>query len=464
MLTTIVAGAFVLGVVVLVHEFGHFIVAKLAGVFVKTFSIGFGKKILRFRVGETVYALSLLPFGGYVKFAGETDLYDDDELGTEDGEKEEGPSGDDEVPDSEIPPERYFTRQGKWVRAAVLFAGPLMNYILAVFLYVGVFFVQGVQVVPDTRLGAVIPGSVADSVGLATGDVILSVGGAAVSDWSDMQNALAAAHDTTVAVSFERAGETREVDFRAQVTEGRISLGVAPYIAPVIGRVQKGKPAHQAGIRAGAVIESVNDTAINSFYDVRELVSSHPGEAVYVRWRHDNIAYADSIVPEPNEEPKQGSTTEFVTVGTIGIWAYTERERESFGASLASGFSTANRMVAMIVIYLKALVSGQMGVKSLGGPILITQMAGDVANWGFDYLLLFLAFFNINLCIFNLMPVLPFDGGHLAILGVEGLMRRPLNRRLRGWMNQGGFVLVILLMLFVVFLDLSRCSGVTSRF
>jgi regulator of sigma E protease len=113
----------------------------------------------------------------------------------------------------------------------------------------------------------------------------------------------------------------------------------------------------------------------------------------------------------------------------------------------------------MIVWYLKELVMRRMGVKTLGGPILIAQMAGQVANVGFDRLLLFLAFFNINLCIFNLLPVLPFDGGHLAIIGVEAVARRPLNKRVRGWLTQGGFVLIILLMAFVVLLDLSRCAG-----
>jgi regulator of sigma E protease len=100
-------------------------------------------------------------------------------------------------------------------------------------------------------------------------------------------------------------------------------------------------------------------------------------------------------------------------------------------------------------------------VKTLGGPILITQMAGDVARVGFDYLLLFLAFFNINLCVFNLIPILPFDGGHLAMLAYEGIARRPVNRRLRDWLTQGGFVLIILLMAFVLVLDLTRCSGST---
>ena len=132
-----------------------------------------------------------------------------------------------------------------------------------------------------------------------------------------------------------------------------------------------------------------------------------------------------------------------------------------FGSALASGFGTANGMIAQILSYLGQLVTGRVGVKTLGGPILITQMAGDVARIGFDYLLLFLAFFNINLCVFNLIPILPFDGGHLAMLAYEGIARRPVNRRLRDWLTQGGFVLIILLMAFVLVLDLTRCSGST---
>jgi len=126
---------------------------------------------------------------------------------------------------------------------------------------------------------------------------------------------------------------------------------------------------------------------------------------------------------------------------------------------VANGFSAANTMTAQIVGYLEKLVTGKMGVRTLGGPILITQTAGDFANWGFDYLLIFLAFFNINLCVFNLVPILPFDGGHLAILAWEGVTRRPINRRVREWFTQGGFILIILLMVFVVVLDLTRCTG-----
>ncbi|MCH7549148.1 MAG: site-2 protease family protein, partial [Candidatus Krumholzibacteriota bacterium] len=171
MLTTIVAGAFVLGAVVLVHEFGHFIVAKAAGIYVRTFSIGFGRKLLRRRIGETEYTISILPFGGYVKFAGESEHYDDSD----------GPStiedmgNSDEVPDSEIPRERYFTTKPPIVRAAVLFAGPFMNYVAAILIYTGVVWIQGAQVAPTTVIGGVTESGPADSVGIRVGDKIVAI-------------------------------------------------------------------------------------------------------------------------------------------------------------------------------------------------------------------------------------------------------------------------------------------------
>jgi regulator of sigma E protease len=183
MLTTTVAGAFVLGVVVIVSIW-HFIVAKLAGVYVKVFSIGFGRKLLRRKHGETVYALSLLPFGGYVKFAGESELADPAAEPQPDTPR--GPL--DEVPDSEIPRARYYTTQPKRIRAAVLVAGPFMNYVLAIVLYIGVFLFQGVVVVPTTRVGDVLADGPAQEAGIAPGDTILAGERGSVVHWSDIED------------------------------------------------------------------------------------------------------------------------------------------------------------------------------------------------------------------------------------------------------------------------------------
>ncbi len=456
MLTTIIAGAFVLGVVVIVHEFGHFIVAKLAGVYVKVFSIGFGKKLLRKKYGETVYAVSALPFGGYVKFAGESELNDEPEpVSTE----PRGPF--DEVPDSEIPRTRYFTTQKRPIRAAVLLAGPFMNYLTAIALYIGVFLFQGVVVVPTTRVGDVLAGGPAQEAGIVPGDTILTVSEKAVEHWSDIEDKLLDKPTEAKAIRLRNNGVERDVMLQPKSDGTQVTLGLYPYVSSKIGRVQKGKPAYKAGIRPGAVIEAINDTVVTSYDDVRRIVNANPRKPVYLRWSDDGLAHADTIIPEAREVLKDGSTTEFETVGVIGIGPYSERRREGLFEGIASGFNAANHMIVQILSYLKQLFTGQVGVRTLGGPLMVYQMAGDVANWGFDYLLLFLAFFNINLCVFNLMPLPPFDGGHLAMLAYEGIARRPVNRRVRDWVTQGGFVLVILLMAFVLVLDLTRCSGST---
>jgi regulator of sigma E protease len=457
MLTTLVAGAFVLGVVVLVHEFGHFIVAKWAGVYVKTFSIGFGKKLLKFRKGETVYAISVLPFGGYVKFAGESEYYGEGEAPAPPPIEERKP--DDEVPDNEIPRERYFTTRPVGARAAVLFAGPFMNYLLAVALYIGVSYVDGTQVYDTTTIGTVVAGSPADSVGLAPGDRIVSIDGVPAQNWGDV--IVAVADDVAAVKHFEieRGDKRMDIDFKARMEGDQAVIGFQALVTPKVGRVKRGKPAYNAGIREGAVIESINDTTLATFEDLQRIIEANPDVTLFMRWRQGGQAHADSITPEAVKALKPGSMSEFTTVGRIGLEPYYVKRRESLPESFVRGFTAANDMIVRIVSYLAMLVTGKMGVETLGGPILITQMAGDVARWGFDYLLVFLAFFSVNLCIFNLIPLLPFDGGHLALLLYEGIARRPINRRLRDIFAQAGFVLIILLMVFVIVLDVNRCSG-----
>jgi regulator of sigma E protease len=363
------------------------------------------------------------------------------------------------VPDSEIPRSRYYTTQSRPIRAAVLIAGPFMNYVTAILLYIGVFLFQGVVVVPTTRVGDVLADGPAQTAGIAPGDTILSVNGKSVAHWSDIEDELLDEPDQPKQIHLRNNGTERDVTFQAKTEGAQITLGLYPYVSSKIGRVQKGKPAYEAGIRPGAVIEAINDTVMTSYDDVRKIVNRNARKPIYVRWSSDGLAHADSIVPEPREVLKEGSTTEFETVGVIGIGPYSERRRQGLFEGIRSGFGAANRMIVQILDYLRQLFTGQVGVRTLGGPLMVYQMAGDVANWGFDYLLLFLAFFNINLCIFNLMPVPPFDGGHLAMLAYEGIARRPVNRRVREWLTQGGFVLVILLMAFVLVLDLTRCSG-----
>ncbi len=453
MLITALAGIFVLGVVILIHEFGHFFVAKVSGIFVKTFSIGFGQKILRKRIGETDYAFSILPFGGYVKFAGEID-----DGGPAAEPVEEEPSGD-EIPDSEIPPERYFKNKNIPIKSAVILAGPLMNFVLAIVIYTFVSYAQGLPVTSTMTIGDIKAGSPADSCGLMVGDQILTVDGKEIMNWYEMIDTVLVDRDTPKTLQIVRGADTLLVDFKSKVENNLIQLGFRPLLPAVVGNVKRDAPAYRAGMRPGAVIEAINDTAIVSYYDIERTIHPRPKIPLAVRWSQDGVTHLDTLIPEAKKVLKEGTKTEMKTVGQIGVGPSYEKESIPFTTAIQMGFRASWRMTTDILSFLKLLVTGKAGLDSLGGPILITQMAGEMARWGFHYLLYFLAFFSINLCIFNLLPILPFDGGHLSLFLYEGITRRNVNRRVREILTQAGFILVILLMTFVVILDVSRCAG-----
>ncbi len=452
MLITILAGAFILSVVIIVHEFGHFIVAKKLGVFVKVFSIGFGRKVLKKRIGDTVYAVSLLPFGGYVKFAGESENPDTEK---------EAPQGkvDDETPDSEIDPSRYFINKSPYVRGAVVFAGPLFNYLLAIVVYAGMFAIHGVSTIPDTKIGEIVVGSTADSVGLMVDDRITAVDGRGADNWDALVDLLSDGGDAVQTLTVERGTEYLEIDYRVRVTpEGR-KLGFFPHVSSMVGQVKRGAPAYRAGIRTGDAIVAINDTLINSYYDIERIIHANPETPLYIEWTQDGVEHADTLTPEAKKVLKEGSKTKFKIVGQIGIGPHYHTRRIPLHTATVMAVKSSTNMVYEIISFLKLLFTGKAGLDAVGGPILITQMAGDMARWGFNYLLYFLAFFSINLCIFNLLPILPFDGGHLTLFAFEVIARRRVNRRLREILAQAGFVLLILLMVFVVLVDVSRCTG-----
>ncbi|MFQ5510441.1 MAG: RIP metalloprotease RseP [Candidatus Krumholzibacteriia bacterium] len=456
MLITLLAVAFVLGVAIVVHEFGHFIVAKKTGVFVKTFSIGFGRKLIKRRFGETVYTIAAIPFGGYVKFAGELE-------GTE---QEEAPQGDtgDEIPDSRIDPSRYFFNKSRLTRSAVVFAGPFANYVLAVVLYIGMFAVDGINIIPTARIGGVSAGSPADSVGLAAGDVVLAVNDVAVSNWSELVDELIEDKDQIKTLRIERGPEVLDIDYRCGLEGERIVLGFDYFVSNELGLVKRDGPAYRAGIRPGAVIESINDTLVTSFHDIERIIHANADKQLLVRWSQDGKDHAATIRAEAKKVPVEGSKTEFKIVGQIGVGPAYEKERVPLPRAIALGLRSSNRMALEILAFMKLLFTGKAGIDAVGGPILIGQMAGDMARWGFDRLIYFLAFLSINLGIFNLLPVLPFDGGHLTLFLIESVTRKRIQPRFRERLAQGGFVLLILLMAVVVSLDLVRCSGSSPGF
>jgi regulator of sigma E protease len=335
--------------------------------------------------------------------------------------------------------------------------------VLALLIYITMFSVLGLPAEPETTaVGVVDRGSPADSAGLSVRDKILSVGGETVNDWDEVIDAVWERRGGIIPLRIQRGADTLDVLFKCETEGKRVRLGFDAYVAPEVGRVKRDGPAYRAGMRPGAVVEAINDTAIATWYDLERIGRRSPKVPLVVRWSQDGIQREDTIVPVAKKVLKQGSKTEFEIVGQIGVGARYRNERVPLHRAVVMSIQSTSHMIKEIVSFLGLLVTGRAGVDALGGPILITQMAGDMARWGFNNLMYFLAFFSINLCIFNLLPILPFDGGHLAIFGYEGIAKRRVNRRLRDLLGQAGFVLVILLMIFVVVLDLSRCVGSSS--
>jgi regulator of sigma E protease len=322
------------------------------------------------------------------------------------------------------------------------------------------FAIQGLRVAPETTMiGKITADSPADSVGLMVADTITKVGDTDVNNWTELIDAVWEDRENVIPLTVERGGEAHVIDFKCRIQDNRVTIGFHPYVAPAVGQVKRDSPAYRAGIRDGAIIESINDTTIFSFYDIERIVHANPDVTLAVTWRQDGVQNTDSITPVPKKVLKAGTKTEFEIVGQMGVGPPYKNERVPIHRAFVMGFNSANGMITEIVSFLSLLFTGRAGVDALGGPILITQMAGDMARWGFNYLIYFLAFFSINLCIFNLLPILPFDGGHLALFLYEGVTRQRVNKRLRELLTQAGFVLLILLMVFVVVIDLSRCTG-----
>jgi regulator of sigma E protease len=290
-------------------------------------------------------------------------------------------------------------------------------------------------------------------------DEILSISGVEVSDWEGIVDVIVERKDTLMTFVIDRGGEQMNVDFKCRIVNNRIEIGFYPLIPNSVGQIKRDGPAYQAGMRPGDFITAINDTSITSFFDIERIIHANAEVPLQIRWSSDGVEHVDSITPVPKKVLKAGSKTDFEIVGQIGVGPSYETERVPLHRAVVMGFNSSNNMIKEILSFLKLLFTGKAGVDALGGPILITQMAGDMARWGFNYLVYFLAFFSINLCIFNLLPILPFDGGHLTLFAYEGIARRRVNRRLKELLTQGGFILLRLLRVFVFVIDLTRGTG-----
>lgn len=434
-MTTLLAFLFVLGVLVFVHELGHFLMARRLGVRVLTFSLGFGPKLLKARRGDTEYCVSVIPLGGYVKMAGE--------------HGEENRSG---APDE-------FMSKSKWERFLVLVMGPAMNLVLAVIVMWFVLY-QGAEE-PAYEIEPPVVGSVAEDspaarAGIAVGERIVSVAGRAVDTWDALFMEVLPRAEREIPIVVRGAGgreRTLQVTPDAQTRFEMGDLGVGPAVHPQIVQVMPDEPADRAGLRVRDVIEAVDgepvDRAgliarINASPDVPlTLTVRRGGEALDVRvtpaLRGDVGLTGMSIAPYE---------TRIVEPGFV----------EAFGMSLRRNYEWSG----LIFQTLWGLLTAETSPRQLVGPVGIAQLSGSAAQVGWVQLFSLMAMISLNLGILNLLPIPILDGGHIFIMGMEGVARRDFSMRVKERMLLAGFVVLMMLMVTVIYNDLTRIQWIEA--
>lgn len=431
-LITIPAFLFALGVIVFVHELGHFLVAKLFGVRVLVFSLGFGKRLWGFRFKGTDCRVSAVPLGGYVQMWGE-------------------------LPEDRTGHPDEFPAKPRWQRILVYLAGPAMNVVLSVGLFTGLFAVgiqeQAFQEIPSV-IGLVRDGSAGERAGLAAGDRIETVDGNAVDRWDDLAFALTLAPDREVTLAVVRGDERFETVIVPDVVEryGHGDAGIAPAGAPtvVITRVVADSPADQAGLQPGDEVQSMDGREISLLNAFVAYVEPRAETPIEMRVLRGDEFVTTSVVPALQDD-----------VGRIGVEIGSYQKipfrplplDEAFVESVRYNIEIVERSVQV----LGKLFAREIAAKSaLSGPIEIAAWTGRAAKRSFKDLLTLMGLLSISIGFMNLLPIPVLDGGHITILLVESTMRRDLSTVLKERITQAGFMILLMLMVVVIFFDLSK--------
>ena len=455
-LQTALAFVVCLGSLVIFHELGHYLVARWCGVKVLRFSVGMGKVVWSRRVGpdQTEWAISALPLGGYVKMLDgrEADL-------------------------SGLPPEelkREFTRQNVWRRIAIVAAGPLANFLIAIVLYAGLYM-HGVEE-PASKIGVRETVDAAPAAawvaGLRTGDVVTAVNEQPVAVWSELRWGLiqAAIDKKEARVAVERAGQGRHtfvlqaaalstLDLEGDVL-GKLGVGVSRP-TPVVEQVVAGGPAERAGLLVGDLLVAVDGTPVADGVAFIDIIRASAGKTVRVAVRRAGQPLVLAMLPQAEQlkgEEKTGKGT--VTVGKIGAYVALRPDMISVPSSPLAAVGKAMARVwdtcAMTLKMIGKMITGEVSLKNVTGPITIADYAGQTARMGAASYLSFIAFISISLGVMNLLPIPVLDGGHLLYYSLEVLTGRPLSARIGEIAQVAGFGLMLMLMALAVFNDVVR--------
>ena len=432
-MTSIFAFVFVLGVLIFVHELGHFLMARRIGVRVLTFSLGFGPKLIGFRRGDTEYRISAVPLGGYVKMAGENP--DDARTGASD----------------------EFLSKSKWQRFQVLVMGPVMNLVLAV-LVMAVVLYQGAPAPAFEQqavvVGSATEGSAGQAAGIQPGDRIVSLDGKPVATWEEYYMEILPKADRQVSVMIDRGGRSLVMQVVPK-SVGKYSLGdlgLLPVMHPEVRSVQHATPAAEVGLRSGDVVMAAGGERDIRYKPLIDLIRASEGKPLPLEIKRDGAIQQVVLTPRKiGELVMIGAQLTEYELRTIEPGPF-----EALKMSVAQNWTWSR----LIVQTLGGLFTRDTSVKQLMGPVAIADLSGTAAEQGWLQLFSLMAMISLNLGLLNLMPIPVLDGGHIAILAMEGVSRRDFSMKVKEKMLLAGFVLLLMLMVTVIYNDLMRIQWI----
>jgi regulator of sigma E protease len=443
----------VLGVLVFVHEAGHFIAAKWAGIYVHRFSLGLGApvKALTWKKGETEYVVSWLPLGGYVKMASREEEATSSAL---EGGKATAP----------VPPDRVFEAKPVWKRMVVILAGVAMNALFAWGVFVYLAAKNGEAIVETTAVGMVVaeslPANAADLARLTPGDRITAVNGITVQNWNDVDDLIRSAPGSELRISVAGKGDlvatASEDDLEARL---KISNSIGFYRQPILDSIFPSTPADEAGFARGDTVIAIDNQPITQWYDLVRIVETKAGQEIAFDVGRAGGRQTIRVTPRGETILAGDSTRQVGKIGASGVIEVRRREY-SFGEAIAVGSKQTLASSTLIIRSIKGMIKGLISPRTLGGPIAIGQMAGQSIQLGLDQFLGFMALISVNLAVLNLLPIPVLDGGQFLFLLAEGITRRPLSLRLRERLTAVGLVLIVLLMVFAFSNDILKAFGI----
>ncbi|MBI1747702.1 MAG: RIP metalloprotease RseP [Acidobacteria bacterium] len=423
---------FVIGIMIFVHELGHFLVAKSLKIRVETFSLGFGPKLIGFRRGNTDYRIALLPLGGYVKMAGES--------------YEEAAGSPDE-----------FLSRSKYQRLMVAFAGPAMNIVLALVLMtaycmIGVHRMKFLN--EPAYIGGMAKGTPAEQGGLQVGDKIVKINGESVGTMESAFIKIAINSKQKQIITVERQGQLLDKEvIPARETPDEIGIiGIEPFMA--IEAIQPNSPADQAGLRSGDIIVKAEapQQSGTSYKQVLDIIGHHPNVPLNLTVRRGALDIFKTVTPALNNG-----------VGRIGIVLLVS-EKYPFPRAVIESVNLNAEAVYVTFQVLRGLFAGKASIKNISGPIGIAQMSGEAARGGKSSLLQFMSMVSLNLGVFNLLPIPILDGGVIFLIFLEGLRRKDFSIAIKEKIVYVGLIFLVVLMGIVIVNDLSKIPLVNQWF